>query len=201
MTEGESNSFRLPKRRCIGGHRHGTRVDLSTFWYYCNDGHLKNAGCFAGNRKRLTIDEVYESLNHQIQCIVDKSGFLRLRYTACIMDDQLHYPQDTWNDANNQTWYRCENSGPTTLQIQVEGCVINEAGDRMRISDEFVDKDVIYRCSTSDQKKMDTWIEAVGCMHYAKRFGLNEHIEVWHKRIAVPFEVHTENCKSSLFFF
>ena len=44
---------------CVGGYRHGSRVDLPRFWFFCQDGILEPRGCFAANRKRMQLDEAY----------------------------------------------------------------------------------------------------------------------------------------------
>uniref|UniRef100_A0A914XHM6 Abnormal cell migration protein 18-like fibronectin type I domain-containing protein n=1 Tax=Plectus sambesii TaxID=2011161 RepID=A0A914XHM6_9BILA len=166
---------RLPKRNCLGGRKHGTQVDLQDYWYFCNDGKLENRGCFAQHRKRVVIGEQHIEDGLETLCYEDEfTGELRLKYTGCSVDGELHGPNDFWNDPSNRLWYFCEQLGSESLRLNYGGCVWDE--ERIAKGKQIVRDGVVYTCheKIADQ---EPGLRPSGCMHFAKRFNLGNTFE------------------------
>lgn len=109
-------------------------------------------------------------------CYEDEfTGELRLKYTGCSVDGQLHGANDFWNDPSNRLWYFCEQLGSDRLRLNYGGCVWGE--ERIAKGKQIVRDGVVYTCheKIADQEH---GLRPSGCMHFAKRFNLGNTFQV-----------------------
>uniref|UniRef100_A0A1I7V942 Secreted protein n=1 Tax=Loa loa TaxID=7209 RepID=A0A1I7V942_LOALO len=82
---------------------HGERINRGKYWYRCISGALQPKGCFTSTNKQLYIGDKFVENGYEMECILDKNGYLKFAFTACVPKKGERYKiGETWEDKRYQ---------------------------------------------------------------------------------------------------
>lgn len=60
---------------------------------------LQPQGCFSPTNEQLNIGDKFVENGYEIECILDKNGYLQFAFTACVSKQNNRYKiGETWED-------------------------------------------------------------------------------------------------------
>uniref|UniRef100_A0A8R1Y5K5 Abnormal cell migration protein 18-like fibronectin type I domain-containing protein n=2 Tax=Onchocerca TaxID=6281 RepID=A0A8R1Y5K5_ONCVO len=168
------------KRRCWSSgngksarwFNHDDRINRGKYWYICNDGALQPKGCFTPNRDELYIGDKFVENGYEIECILDKNGYLQFEFSACVPKENERYKiNETWEDDQHMYWFECKPDGPY-LRVEIGGCVTHNKSRRIKIDEMYDYGEYTYQC----QKKYNGTVQmcSVGCVHNGSHYKIGD---------------------------
>ncbi|KAL3995646.1 hypothetical protein ACH3XW_26710 [Acanthocheilonema viteae] len=151
---------------------HGERISRGKYWYKCNNGVLKPQGCFTSTNDQINIGEKFVENGYEIECILDKGGYLQFAFTACIpKPDERYKIGETWEDEQHMYWFECKADGPY-LRVEIRGCVIHDKSRRIELNEKYDLGEYTYQCL----KKYNGSVQmcSVGCVHKGVRYKIGD---------------------------
>ncbi|VDN32013.1 unnamed protein product, partial [Gongylonema pulchrum] len=117
------------------------------YWYTCRQGDLKPEGCFSPTNERLPIGGTFVENGYEIQCILDNSGYLQFKFSACVPKPNKRYLiGETWEDDQvsfyllpptyHMYWFECKADGPY-LRVEIRGCVTHDKTRRIALDEVY----------------------------------------------------------------
>ncbi|KAK6105048.1 hypothetical protein QQG55_18730 [Brugia pahangi] len=168
------------KRRCWSSgngqsahwFNHGERINRGKYWYKCNNGMLEPKGCFTPTNNELYIGDKFVENGYEIECVLDKNGYLQFAFTACVPKEGERYKiGETWEDEQHMYWFECKADGPY-LRVEIGGCVTHDKSRRIALNEMYDFGEYTYQCL----KKYNGSVQmcSVGCIHKGMHYKIGD---------------------------
>lgn len=156
---------------CPGGASQGTEVVSGAYYYKCDGGKLVSAGCIDDKSAKVPIGGTFISGHTQKTCILDGSGRLTVKCTACVTDDGKTVTAGQTVDSGS-IYFNCVQNGEG-VDLQVAGCLIN--GKRVAVNDKVTSGDQVLSCQKTTNK--DASAVPAGCFHNGQQYDIGSQFD------------------------
>lgn len=164
--------------QCWSGGRwvpEGTENERGRFWYRCEQGTEKPAGCLDENRRRLRIGESYVAQGgYEMTCVLGRDNYLSFEMTGCYDEEsrRSYKEGESWDSYGRKFWYTCNRITDWHLRKDIGGCLDN--GQRVQL-DQIVDNyqtETFWQCDRKTDGSVAMCIK--GCRHNNQRYKIGE---------------------------